>query len=275
MSATEALAGAAAEAEAPAVSGRRQLPGIGLLLPAAILIGWELAAAAGLVSTRLVPPPSTVLATIAKLAASGELWGHLAATLWRVLTGFGIGVAAGTVFGAVTGYSGFAHRLLDPMLQGLRAIPSLAWVPLFILWFGIFETSKVLLVAVGVFFPVYLALASAIHNVDRKLVEVGRIYRFSDAMMIRRILLPAALPTYLVGLRGGLGLGWMFVVAAELMGASEGLGYLLVDGQQTGRADAILASLVLFAIVGKITDMILAAAGHRLVAWQDSFKPGG
>jgi sulfonate transport system permease protein len=104
---------------------------------------------------------------------------------------------------------------------------------------------------------------------------VGRIYRFSDAAMVSRILLPAALPTYLVGLRGGLGLGWMFVVAAELMGASEGLGYLLVDGQQTGRADTILASLVLFAVAGKITDMILAAAGFRLVAWQDSFKPGG
>ena len=121
-------------------------------------------------------------------------------------------VIAGTILGAIAGYSSLTRRLLDPTLQGLRAIPSLAWVPLFVLWFGIFETSKIILIAVGVFFPVYLGVMGAIRSVDRKLVEVGRIFRLSDIAMVRRILLPAVLPAYVVSLRSGLGLGWMFVV---------------------------------------------------------------
>lgn len=246
--------------------------GLGLLLPLLLLIGWEAAAAAQIIPTKLLPPPSTVAATIAGLAQSGDLWLHASTTLVRVLTGFALGVAAGTLLGALTGYSTLARRLLDPTLQALRNIPSIAWVPLFILWFGIFEASKVMLIAVGVFFPVYLNLASAIHDVDRKLVEVGRIYRLGPAQMVVRILLPAALPSYIVGLRAGLGLGWMFVVAAELMGSSEGLGYLLVDGQMTGRTPVILAAIVLFAVLGKATDLILAGVGARFVSWQDGFK---
>ncbi len=246
--------------------------GMGLLLPALLLAGWEAGAALSVIDTRLLPPPSRVLGTIAELAASGDLTLHAAATLWRVAVGFGLGVLAATLLGALTGYSEGAKRLLDPTLQALRNIPSIAWVPLFILWFGIFETSKVMLIAVGVFFPVYLNLASAIRDVDRKLVEVGRVYNLSHFQMVRRILLPAALPAYVVGLRGGLGLGWMFVVAAEIMGASEGLGYLLVDGQMTGRTHVILAAIVLFALFGKATDLILAGVGQRLVSWQDGFK---
>ncbi len=145
-------------------------------------------------------------------------------TLGRVAAGFAFGAAAATIIGAATGYSLTLRRLLDPTLQALRAIPSIAWVPLFILWLGIFEASKITLIALGVFFPVYLGLMGAIQSVDRKLIEVGRAFRLSDLGMVRRILLPAVLPAYVISLRSGLGLGWMFVVAAELMGASEGLG---------------------------------------------------
>ena len=156
-------------------------------------------------------------------------------------------------------------------MQALRAIPSLAWVPLFILWLGIFETSKVALIAVGVFFPVYLGVMGAILSVDRKIVEVGRIFRLSGPAMIRRILLPAVLPAYVVSLRVGLGLGWMFVVAAEFMGASEGLGYLLLDGQQLGKPAQILAAIVIFAILGKTTDWLIEIAVAPLLRWQDAF----
>jgi sulfonate transport system permease protein len=246
---------------------------VGAIVPALILIGWETVARVHLISPQLFPPPSVVAGTIGKLAASGELLQHIGATLYRMALGFVFGVAAGTLLGAVTGYSAGAKRLLDPAIQGLRSIPSLAWVPLFILWLGIFETSKVTLIAVGVFFPVYLNLAEAILGVDRKLVEVARVYRYSGAQMIRHVLLPAALPTYLIGIRSGLGMGWMFVVAAELMGASEGLGFLLIDGQQTSNAAIIIASIVLFAVIGKISDGLLALAGARLLRWQDAFKP--
>ncbi len=243
---------------------------LGLMLPLSVGIGWELAAANGLVAVNLLPPPSAILRVLGDLLASGDLVVHVGATLGRVLFGFACGALAATALGALTGYADTARRLLDPTLQALRSIPSIAWVPLFILWFGIFETSKVLLIAVGTFFPVYLALVAGIRGVDRKLIEVGRVLRFGHARMVGRILLPAVLPTWLIGLRGGLGLGWMFVVAAEFMGASEGLGYLLIDGQQTGRAAAILASILSFAVLGKLTDAILVATGRRFVAWQDS-----
>jgi len=225
----------------------------------------------GLSSGRLVPPPSKIFVTIMELARSGELTLHVTATLTRVLAGFGLGVIAGTLLGAVSGYWGLARRLLDPTIQALRAIPSLAWVPLFILWLGIFETSKIALIAIGVFFPVYLGVMGAILSVDRKIVEVGRAFRLSGPAMIRRILLPAVLPAYVVALRVGLGLGWMFVVAAELMGASEGLGYLLLDGQQLGKPAQILAAIVIFAILGKTTDWLIEVIAAPFLRWQDAF----
>jgi sulfonate transport system permease protein len=242
---------------------------LGLVLPVGLAVLWELAVRAGLSSGRLVPPPSRIFSTFAELASTGELTRHTLATLLRVAAGFGIGVLFGTVLGAIAGYSALARAFADPTLQALRAIPSIAWVPLFILWLGIFEASKVALIAVGVFFPVYLGVMGAILSVDRKIVEVGRIFRLSGPAMVRRILLPAVLPAYVVSLRAGLGLGWMFVVAAEFMGAAEGLGYLLVDGQQLGKPAQIVAAIVAFAILGKTTDWLLVGASTPFLRWQD------
>jgi sulfonate transport system permease protein len=252
-------------------------PLLGLLLPVGVALAWEIVVRLGLSSGRLVPPPSKVFATLAELAESGELLRHITATMIRVMAGFGLGVISGTLLGAISGYWGLARRLLDPTIQALRAIPSLAWVPLFILWLGIFETSKIALIAIGVFFPVYLGVMGAILSVDRKIVEVGRAFRLSGPAMIRRILLPAVLPAYVVALRVGLGLGWMFVVAAELMGASEGLGYLLLDGQQLGKPAQILAAIVIFAILGKTTDWLIEVGAAPFLRWQDAFgrKSGG
>jgi sulfonate transport system permease protein len=246
-------------------------PALGLLLPVGVAVLWELIVWLGYSNGRLVPPPSRLFATIVELAQSGELSRHIIATLSRVGLGFGFGVIAGTILGAISGYWVLARRLLDPTVQALRAIPSLAWVPLFVLWLGIFETSKIVLIAVGVFFPVYLGVMGAILAVDRKIVEVGRIFRLSGPAMIRRILLPAVLPAYVVALRVGLGLGWMFVVAAELIGASEGLGYLLLDGQQLGKPAQIMAAIVIFAILGKLTDWLIEIAALPFLRWQDAF----
>jgi sulfonate transport system permease protein len=261
----------AESAAAPSRVARYARPVLGVLLPLALALGWELVVWSGWSNGRLVPPPSRVLVTIVDLARSGELVRHIAATLWRVGLGFAFGVVAGTLLGAISGYWSLARRLLDPTVQALRAIPSLAWVPLFILWLGIFETSKIALIAVGVFFPVYLGVMGAILSVDRKIVEVGRTFRLSGPAMIRRILLPAVLPAYVVSLRVGLGLGWMFVVAAELIGASEGLGYLLLDGQQLGKPAQILAAIVIFAILGKLTDWLIEVAAAPFLRWQDAF----
>jgi sulfonate transport system permease protein len=264
----------AATEQAAAISCSRKWahlywPVLGLILPVTAAVAWELIVRFGWASGRLVPPPSVVFATFVDLAKNGDLQRDTLVTLGRVTAGFGFGVAAATVIGAAAGYSPLIRRLLDPTLQALRAIPSIAWVPLFILWLGIFEASKITLIAVGVFFPVYLGLMGAIQSVDRKLVEVGRAYRLTDVEMVYRILLPAVLPAYVISLRSGLGLGWMFVVAAEFMGASEGLGYLLIDGQQLGKPAEIVAAIVAFAIVGKASDWLIALAAAPFLRWED------
>jgi sulfonate transport system permease protein len=263
---------AATEPRAPGNRFARYLrPTFGLILPLGLALGWEFAVYVGWSNGRLVPPPSVIFNTFTELASTGELQTHAYATLWRVAWGFVFGVTAGTIAGAITGYSALSHRLVDPTLQALRSIPSIAWVPLFILWFGIFEASKITLIAVGVFFPVYLGVMGAVLSVDRKIVEVGRAFRLSGTAMIRRILLPAVMPAYVISLRAGLGLGWMFVVAAELLGASEGLGYLLVDGQQLGKPAQIVAAIVVFAVVGKATDWLLDRAAAPFLRWEDRF----
>ena len=243
----------------------------GLILPLALGAGWELAVQAGVVEGRLVPPPSKIAEALSELTLSGELWTHVQATSLRVFVGFLAGTLAGTILGAIVGYSLAVRQLLDPTLQALRAIPSIAWVPLFILWFGIFETSKITLIAVGVFFPVYLGVLGAIASVDRKIVEVGSVFGLSPVAVIWRVLLPAISPAYVTALRSGLGLGWMFVVAAEFMGASEGLGYLLVDGQQLGKPQQIVTAILVFAVIGKTSDWLLLTATTPFLRWEDSF----
>lgn len=248
-------------------------PLLGLVLPVTLAAAWEFVVRMGWATGRLAPPPSVIFAEFVDLARTGDLQSNTLVTLARVAAGFGVGVVMATMLGATAGYSPLVRRLLDPSLQALRAIPSIAWVPLFVLWLGIFEASKVTLIAVGVFFPVYLGLMGAIQSVDRKLVEVGRAFRLSDFQMMRRILLPAVLPAYVISLRSGLGLGWMFVVAAELMGASQGLGYLLIDGQQLGKPAEIVAAIVAFAIVGKATDWLIVLAAAPFLRWEDVAQP--
>jgi sulfonate transport system permease protein len=262
-----------AQAEGAAAAKRRR-PfssgwALGLALPLGLAALWEAAVRLGLSDGRLMAPPSRIVETLAALWTTGDLALHLWATVWRVAVGFVIGVASGTALGALAGSSALTRRVLDPTLQGLRAVPSIAWVPLFILWLGIFETSKIALISVGVFFPVYLGVLGAIASVDRKTVEVGRIFRLGRVALAQRILLPAILPAYVLALRAGLGLGWMFVVAAEFMGASEGLGYLLVDGQQLGKPDQIVATILIFAVLGKLSDTALVAATAPWLRWQD------
>lgn len=265
-------------AAAPPAARRARLSAgwlFGLLLPLAVLILWQVAAEFEWMRPNQLPSPKAVFVEMWGLAESGELWQHLEATGWRVLWGFLAGAGAATLFGALTGYSRLARQILDPTFQALKAVPSLAWVPLFILWFGIFEASKITLIAVGVFFPVYLNLMTGILSTDRKLVEVGHVYGLPRRQLVWRVLLPGTLPAYFTGLRSGLALGWMFVIAAELMGASKGLGFLMLDGQMTGRPQVIIGSLVLFALVGKLTDAVLAWGARRALRWQDSFGAMG
>ena len=243
----------------------------GLLVPAVLVIIWETVVRAGWVSQHLLPPPSELVTTLADLAGNGTLLGHIGISSLRVLIGFFIGAGLAVVIGAAVGLSRRTEALLDPTFQALRAIPSLAWVPLLLLWLGIDEAPKITLIAIGAFFPVYLNFVAGIQNVDRKLVEVGGIYGLTGYRLIARIFLPAALPNLFTGLRSGLSLSWMFLVAAELIAASSGLGYLLTDGRETGRADLVIVAIIVLALLGKTSDSLLLWLEVRLLGWRDVF----
>jgi sulfonate transport system permease protein len=248
---------------------RRPWSALGVVVPLVALVFWELASRFGWLDRTISSSPAEIFAEINRLVWTGQIWVHLCATFVRVCSGFGLGSVVAIILGILTGISPIAYRLLNPTIHAIRSVPSYAWVPLFILWFGIFETSKILLIALGAFFPLYLALVSSIRSVDRKLVEVALVNGFTGWNLARRIFLPASLPAIFVGLRQSLGLAWMFVVAAEFMGATHGLGFLLIDGQTTGRPATLITSILLFALCGKATDGCLAWISERALHWQD------
>ncbi|MBC3953782.1 ABC transporter permease [Pseudomonas triticifolii] len=243
----------------------------GLVLPALIVVLLEFVVRIGWLPSYQMPAPSEIVLTLCDLA-DGALWKHISASLLRVLSGFAIGASLALVFAAWVGLSREAEAYLEPTFAGLRSIPSLAWVPLLLLWLGIGETSKIVLIAIGAFFPVYLNGVAAIRGIDRKLVEVGQMYGFSRYRLTRRILLPAALPGLFTGLRSGMSLAWMFLVAAELIAATKGLGYLLSDGRETSRPDIVLAAIVVLATLGKLSDGLLAGLEKRFLSWRDAFN---
>lgn len=248
---------------------------LSLVIPILLLAVWTIVTVTEFIPSYQLPSPIAVIETVVGLAQDGTLWSHLGITFSRVIIGCLIGTTIAVLLGSVVGFYSKAERLFDPIIQAFKSIPSLAWVPLFILWMGIGEPSKISLIAVGVFFPVYLNMVSGILNVDRKLIEVGKVYGLSHFDLVRRIILPATFPSFFTGLRSGLGLGWMFVVAAELMGASQGLGYLLVIGQSSSSPDLIIASIILFAIVGKCTDWLVKLVENKVLSWRDNSVIGG
>ena len=247
----------------------------GLILPALILLLWQIAVNQEIYSRGQLPAPLDVLAAGQELQNIGILVPNVLASMQRVAIGWGVGALAAIVLGLLVGFSRPMEGLLDPTLQALRAVPSLAWVPLFVLWLGIGEAPKLTLIAIGAFFPVYTNLVSGVRQIDRKLVEVGRAYGLGGWSLTSEILLPAALPSLFTGLRLGLAQAWLFLVAAELIAASRGLGFLLIDAQNTGRADIILLSIVLLALIGKGTDFLLARGERRFLRWADTYKGNG
>lgn len=230
---------------------------LGALLPVALLALWQFLSSTGVFSAVQLPAPSKVLAAAADLWSRGDLGLHIAISTQRVVLGFVIGAVLGLVLGALIGLSRWAKTLGGPIIGAFRAVPSLAWVPLLLLWIGIGEDSKVTLVAIGAFFPVYTTVSAALAHVDPKLVEAARSFGVRGISLFRTVQLPAVLPSVVSGLRLALAQAWLFLVAAELLGASMGLGFLLTDSQNNGRTDRLLLAIVLLAILGKITDALV------------------
>lgn len=259
---TVGLAGAQATRsgrDARAVLGSRGIVVVlgGLLVPVVILGVWQLVTALDLVPASQLPAPAEVWAAGVDLAQRGWLQQDVAISVQRVLIGFLIGAVLGLLLGAVVGLSRLGDILLSTTFAAIRAVPSLAWVPLLILWLKIGEESKITLIAIGAFFPVYTTVSAALRHVDKHLVEAGRAFGLNGVALFRTVQLPAVTPSVVSGLRLALAQSWLFLVAAELIASSMGLGFRLVDSQNNGRVDRIFFVIIVLALLGAITDALV------------------
>jgi sulfonate transport system permease protein len=274
-SSTAATPGAAAAPQASPAARRR--PGrrawYRLISPLAVLVIWQLVSSSGLVSEQKLPSPSTVLHTAITLittnsAAYGTLQGAMVVSLERVAIGFALGGSVGLVLAVIAGLSRLGENAVDPLLQMLRTLPLFGLIPVFIVWFGIGELPKVLLIALGSAIPLYLNTFAGIRNVDAKLAEAGRSLGLTRAEMIRHIILPGALPQMLVGLRQSLGVAWLALVVAEQINANAGLGFMISQATQFLRNDVIFVALLVYCLLGLITDALVRLLERRALAWR-------
>lgn len=244
------------------------------LIPLSAIVAWQLASDAGALPAQVLPAPVHVLRTTITMSQSGELWRHIAISCGRAFAGFVAGGAIGFGLGVLTGSSSVADRLLDTTIQMLRTIPHLAMIPLVILWFGIGETAKVFLVAIGVLFPIYVNTHHGLRTVDPALIEMGRVYGLGLWTSFLKIQLPGALPSILVGIRYALGVMWLTLIVAESVSAASGIGYLTIHAREFLRTDVILLCIIIYAGLGKCADA-LARYGERIcLPWRPTFaKP--
>jgi sulfonate transport system permease protein len=262
---TEAVAGsAAASGRVPTPGGDQHRPARrwlwllrSLALPTLILGTWQLATTLEMAPAYKLPPLASIWDATIDLANRGTLGLHIAISTQRVLIGFAIGAGLGLVLGAIVGLSRVWETFFGGTLGALRAVPSLAWAPLLLLWLLYGEESKITLITIGAFFPVYTTVSAALRHVDRQLVEAGRAFGLHGVRLFTTVQLPAVLPSVISGLRLALAQAWLFLVAAELLGASMGLGFLLTDSQNNGRTDRLFLAIILLAVIGKLTDSLI------------------
>lgn len=243
------------------------------VLPATLLLLWQLAVNSGLISTHLLPAPTSVMKAGWDLTLSGELWEHMVVSTGRALTGFAIGAGLGLLLGLLTGLSRWNELFLDSSMQMIRNIPHLALIPLVILWFGIDESAKIFLVALGTVFPVYINTYHGIRNVDGHLIEMARNYGLSGWTLFRHAVLPGALPSILVGIRFSLGLMWLTLIVAETISATAGIGYLAMNAREFLQTDIVVFAILTYALLGKTADLAARQLEHRLLKWHPAFQP--
>ncbi|MCW2946750.1 MAG: binding-protein-dependent transport system inner rane component [Actinoallomurus sp.] len=244
-----------------------------LVSPIVLLLLWQAASSSGLLPERLVASPVKIARTAVGLTTAGTLPDAIMVSLQRVAIGFAIGAAAGVVLALAAGLSRLGENAVDPPMQMLRALPFYGLIPLFILWFGIGETPKVALVALGVAFPLYLNTFAGIRSVDGRLTEAGRVLRLSRTALIRHVILPGALPQTLVGLRQSLGVAWLALIVAEQVNADSGLGWMINDAREFMRTDVIVVGLVVYSALGLLTDAFVRLIERRALAWRRAFQP--
>ncbi len=242
------------------------------LLPAAILLVWQVVCSRGYVPARVLPAPTDVVLAGWKSLQSGELVYNIWVSFWRAVVGFLIGGGIGFAFGLANGLSPFCDKLTDTTLQMIRNVPHLALIPLVILWFGIEESAKLFLVALGVFFPVYLNTLHGIRTVDPQLIEMGRIYGMNSGELFRRVIFPGALPSIFVGVRFALGIMWLTLIVAETIAASSGLGYMAMQAREFMLIDVVVLSILIYALLGKAADSVSRFLERITLSWHPAFQ---
>lgn len=269
-------AAALRKASAWAAGARRWLAdaGTGWLLPVGLLVVWEALARLGWLPETILPAPSAVFVAGWVLLLKGELLTHIGVSGTRALAGFVVGGLIGFGLGLANGLSARSRKFTDTTLQMIRNVPHLALVPLVIIWFGIDEGAKLFLVALGVFFPIYVNTLLGILTVDPQLIEMGRAYGMSNATLFRRVLLPGALPSIFVGMRYGLGIMWLTLIVAETIAASSGLGYMAMQAREFLLVDVVLLAILIYALLGKLADSVARALERRCLQWHPSFNKG-
>jgi len=242
------------------------------LVPLALLIVWQWASSKGMLPARFLPSPRAILKSFIELSASGELWTHVRVSTVRALSGFAVGGGLGLLLGLLTGSFRWAEILLDTTLQMIRNIPALALIPLVILWFGIDESAKLFLVALGVFFPIYINTFHGIRSVDRGLLEMGRTYGLSPWALYREVILPGALPSILVGVRFSLGFMWVMLIVAETISARSGIGYMTMNARDFMQTDVMVVGILLYALLGKLADLLSRGLERYWLRWHSSYQ---
>jgi len=244
------------------------------ILPAILILAWHWAAVTGVLDRNVLPGPVDVVNVAISLIQRGQLQHHLLVSLRRVAIGFSIGAAFGLGIGILVGLSSTARQVVDLTMQMIRTVPHLALVPLMIFWFGIGEEPRVLLVALGVVFSVYINTVSGIRSVDPKLIEMGRSYGLSEIQLIWSVILPGALQQILTGIRYALGVAWLTLVVAETIASREGLGFLVQDARELLRLDVIVLVIAIYAIAGWLADFLTRKLEARLLNWHPSYGEG-
>ncbi|MCW2318413.1 sulfonate transport system permease protein [Rhodoblastus acidophilus] len=262
------------EAAAPIARSRGAVRGSVLpwLAPLALLAAWQASAAYGSLSQDVLPSPLAVVEAGWRLLLSGELARHAGVSAFRALSGLLIGGGIGFVLGLANGLSKLSEDLTDTTLQMIRNVPHLALIPLVILWFGIDESAKLFLVALGTFFPVYINTFHGVRSVDPQLIEMGRSYGLSRMSLFRQIVLPGALPSIFVGLRFALGVMWLTLIVAETIAAQSGIGYMAMQAREFLQLDVVVLGILIYAALGKLADVVARLLERRMLRWRPEFQ---
>lgn len=247
-------------------------PWFAWVVPAGFLLLWQALGGAGVLSSRILPTPLSVGAAFLELVRNGLLFDYIGTSTMRALIGFFIGGGIGFLLGLLNGMFPLAEKLIDTSMQMIRNIPHLALIPLVILWFGIGEEAKLFLVALGVVFPIYLNTFHGIRSVDHGLIEMGRVYGMRWREMYGSVVLPGALPSILVGIRYGLGIMWITLIVAETISADSGIGYMAMNAREFMQMDVVVLSILLYAVLGKLSDVIAKGLEKRWLAWHPNYR---